>query len=70
MQFVWDKIILNYEKAYPSRANKGRAYYSKIIVLSLRLSHKKQMINVFYHDFLEGVANDWKWPLLAQVRYT
>ena len=42
------------KNAYRTRANRGRAYYSKIIVLALRLSHKKHRKNVFLHDFLGG----------------
>ena len=32
---------------YHTRANKGRAYYSKILVLAIRFSRKKGQKNVF-----------------------
>ena len=32
---------------YRTLANKGRAYYSKILVLALKLSHKKRIKFVF-----------------------
>ena len=36
-----------YSGKYRTRANKGRADYSKIIFSTLRLSHKKDIKNVF-----------------------
>ena len=56
--FLPKKIV-----AYRTRANKGRAHYSKILVLALRLSHKKRIKNVLQHDFLGGQ------PLIESDRY-
>ena len=39
--------IFSFNFNYRTRANKGRADYSKIIFSTLRLSHKKDIKNVF-----------------------
>ena len=48
---------------YRTNANKGRAYYSRILTLALRLSHLEHIRNMVWHDFLGGR------PLIESHRY-
>ena len=49
---VVSQKLANLQRKYRIRTNKGRAYYSKVPFLALRLSIKKRMKHVFLHPLM------------------